>query len=124
MSVITDAKEFITDLDATAEHDDTIVLFEGDRLFNGSFIDFTDDVLGEAAVFYLLTVPEAELDRRHAARNDDQSDSWLTGRQTKYANLADEYDLRERSNASADDREALVNELLSELALAGAQSGR
>jgi hypothetical protein len=84
MAVQRDAETFLRDI-ASKYPDDTVV-FEGDRLFNQSFIrvcrELTPEFLG-----ICLTVDEEEKDRRHHSRGDTQSAKFLAGRKTKYLNI-------------------------------------
>lgn len=61
------------------------VVFEGDRLTNQSFLENCLEKF-DTSVFY-LEVPEAERQRRYAERGSNQSEQFLKGRVTKYANL-------------------------------------
>ena len=67
-----------------------IVLFEGDRLFNKSFIKAIKERYDTA--LYLTIANEKEKQRRHVSRGDTQSDKWLKGRKTKIANILKEND--------------------------------
>ena len=83
MAVQTDATTFLRQqsrVDASP-----VVLFEGDRLFNHSFLTTCED-LGETAWFN-LTCPETVLTSRHARRQDTQTALWLKGRRTKILNV-------------------------------------
>lgn len=65
------------------------VLFEGDRLFNLSFISSVNGMAGVESKWIILEVSapvtdEASiLDKRHTDRGDTQSKTWLRGRETK-----------------------------------------
>lgn len=128
MTVITDTREF---LELAAEHEEYAsytVLFEGDRLFNGSFIESVRATNSVEGAFVVLQAPVHVLDERHAARGtaDTQDDTWLQGRRTKYENVLDEHGpptdgdveptedvpLYTREHADTSDTDALVTELL------------
>jgi broad-specificity NMP kinase len=69
------------------------VLFEGDRIFNQSFLEMAmglNDV--ELQVVY-LKVPDDMLKQRYADRGSDQSETFLKGRATKYSNLLSNFEL-------------------------------
>jgi hypothetical protein len=71
------------------EKSDWTVVFEGDRLFNGSFLTFLQKLPKTKPHFVLLQVHEETLANRHRERQDTQTDQWLAGRQTKLRNIAD-----------------------------------
>lgn len=62
-----------------------IVLFEGDRLFNKSFIKAIKERYDTG--LYITTANEKEKQRRHISRGDTQTEQWLKGRKTKIANI-------------------------------------
>lgn len=112
MHVADDAKDFIT---AATDHDqyhDYTILYEGDRLFTGPFIHHCRTECGAANTWFpVLHADHDELDRRHNARDDDQSESWLDGRHTKYDNLTADYDLATVTHNDRADLEHLVERL-------------
>lgn len=61
------------------------VIFEGDRLFNQSFLEFC--VEEKETQIYVLTVDKDTLECRYKERGSDQSEKFLQGRETKYNNL-------------------------------------
>lgn len=61
------------------------VLFEGDRLSNQSFLEHIVDAYDSSIVY--LTVSAEERQRRYEQRGSNQSEQFLRGRETKYANL-------------------------------------
>jgi hypothetical protein len=61
------------------------VLFEGDRLMNLAFLRAA--AKAHALGLFVLQASEAAKQLRHIARGDTQTDSWLKGRATKWANL-------------------------------------
>lgn len=89
MAVIDDAEDFVRSAADPGDDDgpDTII-FEGDRLFNDRFLSFCDDHPKVRLHAFVLTVPEDVLEARHHHRGDDQSESWLSGRSTKYERYA------------------------------------
>ena len=69
------------------------ILFEGDRIFNQSFLEFCmaqPDI--DLQVVY-LKVPEAMLQKRYKDRGSDQSETFLKGRTTKYSNILSNFEL-------------------------------
>lgn len=65
---------------------DATVLFEGDRLFNVSFLHALDPL--PLRKFWFVTMArDEELKRRHGHRKDSQSDKWLKGRKKKISNI-------------------------------------
>lgn len=113
MNVAPDAKQFLEDATSHPEYSNYTILFEGDRLFTGPFIQHCRDECGpENTWFPILTTSRSELDRRHQKRDDDQDDAWLKGRQTKYENLAADYGLPMLTHDDRADLDHLVQRLL------------
>lgn len=63
------------------------VLFEGDRLFNSSFIQSLQSTPNLDCSWVVLQTEEDILKQRHKDRNDGQKENWLAGRKTKLANI-------------------------------------
>jgi hypothetical protein len=61
------------------------VLFEGDRLFNKSFLTALAEMPKVELQVLALTASPAALKARHAGRADTQNATWLKGRATKNA---------------------------------------
>jgi broad-specificity NMP kinase len=69
------------------------ILFEGDRVFNQSFLEFAMGLPNtELQVVYLKTTKEV-LEQRYKDRGSDQSEQFLRGRETKYSNLLSNFEL-------------------------------
>ncbi len=69
------------------------ILFEGDRVFNQSFLEFCMSLPDtELQVVYLKTSKEV-LEQRYKDRGSDQSEQFLRGRETKYSNLLSNFEL-------------------------------
>jgi broad-specificity NMP kinase len=69
------------------------ILFEGDRVFNQSFLEFAMGLPDtELEVVYLKTTKEV-LEQRYKDRGSDQSEQFLRGRETKYSNLLSNFEL-------------------------------
>jgi hypothetical protein len=62
------------------------VLFEGDRLFNDSFLTGPCAESGDLRAWILTCDPEVK-EKRRRARGDAHSEVFLKGRHTKYSNL-------------------------------------
>lgn len=63
------------------------IIFEGDRIFNQSFLEFLiEQPDTEVDIVYLKT-SEISLKERYAQRGSNQSETFLSGRKTKYQNL-------------------------------------
>jgi broad-specificity NMP kinase len=69
------------------------ILFEGDRIFNQSFLEFAMGLPDtDLQVVYLKTTKEV-LEQRYKDRGSDQSEQFLKGRETKYSNLLSNFEL-------------------------------
>lgn len=69
------------------------VLFEGDRIFNQSFLEFAMGLpMTDLQVIY-LKAPKDLLEQRYKDRGSDQSEQFLRGRETKYSNLLSNFEL-------------------------------
>jgi broad-specificity NMP kinase len=69
------------------------ILFEGDRVFNQSFLEFAMGLPNtDLQVVYLKTSKEV-LEQRYKDRGSDQSEQFLRGRETKYSNLLSNFEL-------------------------------
>ena len=80
MAVQPEAIKFLATLPA-----DSVVLYEGDRLFTASFLE---DCLEkyDLEIIYLSTEKTVRQDR-YKERGSEQSESWLQGRETKISNI-------------------------------------
>lgn len=65
-----------------------VIAFEGDRLFNGSLIDWCVKAPGVDPRFFLLTVSPETQRLRMADRSDTKRATFVKGRNTKYGRLA------------------------------------
>lgn len=89
MAVQPDATKFITTLayEANTEHNDVVnIIFEGDRLFNNSFLEVCADSVKEFKIL-ILTANQKSIDQRHVDRNDNQNEKFKNGRKTKISNI-------------------------------------
>lgn len=69
------------------------ILFEGDRIFNQSFLEFAMEQKDTDLQVVYLTVSEDTLKQRYSDRGSDQSEQFLRGRETKYNNLLSNFEL-------------------------------
>jgi len=69
------------------------VLFEGDRVFNQSFLEFCMGLPNTDLLVVYLKAPKEILEQRYKDRGSDQSEQFLRGRETKYSNLLSNFDL-------------------------------
>jgi broad-specificity NMP kinase len=69
------------------------VLFEGDRIFNQSFLEFAMGLPNTELVIVYLKAPKDLLEQRYKDRGSDQSEQFLRGRETKYSNLLSNFEL-------------------------------
>jgi broad-specificity NMP kinase len=69
------------------------VLFEGDRIFNQSFLEFAMGLPDTELHIVFLSAPKDILEQRYKDRGSDQSEQFLRGRETKYSNLLSNFDL-------------------------------
>jgi len=88
-----------------------IVLFEGDRLCNLSFIQNVKGMENCKSKWILLTAPESVLNFRHKQRGDTQTEKWLKGRVTKIQNIKNAIHPIEWEHSDAVDTISLVNKL-------------
>jgi len=69
------------------------VLFEGDRIFNQSFLEFAMGLDQTDLQVVYLKAPKNVLVQRYIDRGSDQSEQFLRGRETKYSNLLSNFEL-------------------------------
>jgi broad-specificity NMP kinase len=69
------------------------ILFEGDRIFNQSFLEFAMELPNTELQIVYLKTPKDILEQRYKDRGSDQSEQFLRGRETKYSNLLSNFDL-------------------------------
>jgi hypothetical protein len=68
---------------------DWVLLSEGERFSNSPTLDW---LFAETDMHLVsLKVSEEELERRRAARNNTQNESWMKGMATRIANLCEKY---------------------------------
>lgn len=86
MAVQPAAQEFVKETTSN-------VLFEGDRIFNQSFLEFCMGLADVDLQVVYLKVPEDQLQQRYKDRGSDQSEVFLKGRSTKYNNILSNFEL-------------------------------
>ena len=69
------------------------ILFEGDRVFNQSFLEFCMGLPNTELQVVYLKAPKELLEQRYKERGSDQSEQFLRGRETKYSNLLSNFKL-------------------------------
>ena len=69
------------------------ILFEGDRIFNQSFLEFAMGLPNTDLQIVYLKAPKELLEQRYKDRGSDQSEQFLRGRETKYSNLQSNFEL-------------------------------
>ncbi len=69
------------------------VLFEGDRIFNQSFLEFAMGLPNTDLQIIMLSAPKTILEQRYQERGSDQSEQFLKGRETKYSKIQSNFDL-------------------------------
>jgi len=80
MAVQPEAVKFLASLPA-----DSVVLFEGDRLFTASFLEHCVDNY-DTDILYLET-DKTIREERYKERGSNQNETWLRGRESKIANI-------------------------------------
>lgn len=86
MAVQPIAQEFVSECQSN-------ILFEGDRIFNQSFLEFAMGLPNTDLQVVFLKAPKTILEARYKDRGSDQSEQFLKGRETKYSNLLSNFDL-------------------------------
>jgi broad-specificity NMP kinase len=69
------------------------ILFEGDRIFNQSFLEFAMGLPNTELQVVYLKAPKELLEQRYKDRGSDQSEQFLRGRDTKYSNILSNFEL-------------------------------
>lgn len=80
MAVQPEAVKFLASLPT-----DSVVLFEGDRLFTASFLEHCMDKY-DLRIIYLSTTKQIR-EERYKERGSNQNETWLQGRETKISNI-------------------------------------
>ena len=72
---------------------DSNILFEGDRIFNQSFLEFAMGLPDTDLQIVMLNAPKSVLEQRYKDRGSDQSEQFLKGRETKYSKIQSNFEL-------------------------------
>jgi uridine kinase len=80
MAVQPEAVKFLASL-----HKDSVVLFEGDRLFTSTFLEHCVNNYNTDIIY--LETDKAVRQERYKERGSNQNETWLQGRETKIANI-------------------------------------
>ncbi|CAB4162906.1 AAA domain containing protein [uncultured Caudovirales phage] len=80
MAVQPEAVKFLASLPK-----DSVVIFEGDRLFNSSFLEHCNDNY-DTQIIYLKT-DKSVREERYKERGSEQNETWLRGRESKISNI-------------------------------------
>jgi dephospho-CoA kinase len=62
-----------------------VVIYEGDRLFTGSFLEHCEDKY-DLSIIHLSTTKEVR-EERYKERGSNQDETWLKGRESKISNI-------------------------------------
>jgi dephospho-CoA kinase len=107
MAVQPDVEEFVK---STMRKDRSYkIMFEGDRLFNLSFLSMCQQWGLKA---FVIKCSDEQKKLRHLTRGDDQSDSFLRSRATKVKNIQAKIDCKEVINETEENRSQFVAEIL------------
>ncbi len=89
------------------------ILFEGDRIFNQSFLEFCSELPDCSLDILYLKTDEKTLQKRYSDRGSNQSETFLKGRETKYNNILSNFTLMsfvtEFENSSLDDQAKILD---------------
>jgi hypothetical protein len=109
MAVQPEAIKFLASLDK-----DSIVLFEGDRLFTSSFLEHCVENY-DTYILYLST-DKSIREERYKERGSNQNETWLQGRETKIANILSNmtlmFNTEKFSNNNTKERDVTVDRIL------------
>ena len=79
MAVMPKAMEFLKTKPAD------VIIFEGDRLFAASFLEFCAEI-SDLSIIHLETTKDVR-EQRYRDRGSNQNKTWLEGRETKISNI-------------------------------------
>ena len=94
--------------------EDSVVLYEGDRLFTSSFLE---DCLGkyDLDIVYLSTTKNIR-SKRYEERGSNQNETWLAGRESKVANILSSlvlmWNITRFENNNEDNQRVVFDEIL------------
>ena len=112
MAVQPEAIKFLASLS-----NDSIVLYEGDRLFTSSFLEHCLDNY-DLEIIYLQTQKEVR-EERYKERGSEQNETWLRGRETKLANILSNmtlmFNVNKFKNNDKEDQQKIVEYIIKSL---------
>ena len=112
MAVQPEAVKFLTTLPKNS-----IVLYEGDRLFTASFLEILLD-LYDLSIVYLKTNKKVR-GERYKERGSNQDETWLAGRESKISNILSNmvlmFNVESFENNTLDDQDKIYNMLLEKI---------
>jgi hypothetical protein len=104
MAVQPHAVKFLKTCASSSEHNS--YLFEGDRLFNQSFLD-----VYKPSKVILIIAPEGVAEERRKGQGRTQSETILKSRRTRINNISKVYPVEFRMNETQDDIQSIAQEL-------------
>jgi len=109
MAVQPEAIKFLATLPS-----DSVVLYEGDRLFTASFLEHCVENY-DLEIIYLET-DKTIREERYKERGSNQNETWLQGRETKIANILSNmtlmFNVTKFKNNNKDDQQIIVNHIM------------
>lgn len=115
MAVQPAAMKWFKEIEADPDNTDS-VLFEGDRLFTQTFLEFCSGLDCNGFDIAMLTTNQNILDARYAQRGSDQSEKFIKGRRTKYSNLGGNFDLlpsiTDYPNNDMEDQQVIIEDIV------------
>lgn len=95
------------------------IVFEGDRLFNQSFLEMLSDLPDTELQIVYITASNKLIEQRHKERKDTQSEIFIKGRVTKHENLRSNFTFMPYTkvfeNDTQEDLEIIVSYLRTQL---------
>lgn len=96
---------------------DSVILYEGDRLFTASFLENCLDKY-DLTIVYLSTSKDIRIER-YKERGSNQSESWLQGRETKISNILSNmnlmFNIEKFKNDNIEEQELVLNYILNKV---------
>lgn len=111
MAVQPEAETFVRAMAEAPAYADWTILFEGDRLFNQSFLTRLDSMPVKLTVL-ILKAPKEELQRRYQERGSTQPEGFLKGRETKIERIRISRSCQIATNVTAADQTFILGSLL------------
>lgn len=109
MAVQPEAIKFLATLDK-----DSVVLYEGDRLFTASFLEHCVENY-DLEIIYLQT-DQTIREERYKERGSNQNETWLQGRMTKIANILSNmtlmFNVTKFKNNNKEDQKVIVDHIM------------